>query len=81
MFYASQHADLNLDRIIHCYREYMKFVVSKPPTRKEFVNNLKEKQDSPLFLGDMEGLLSPEIKYDQVKAFEWFEKYMIPLIG
>jgi len=81
LFYASQHADLNLDRIIHCYREYMKFVVSKPPTVKEFTNNLKEKQASPLFLGDMEGLLSPDVKYDQDKAFEWFEEYIVPIIG
>jgi hypothetical protein len=43
----------------------MKFVVSKPPTLKEFINNLKEKQVPPLFLGDMEGLLSPDVKYDQ----------------
>jgi predicted nucleotidyltransferase component of viral defense system len=81
LFYASQHADLKLDRIIHCYHEYMKFVVSKPPTLKEFVNNLKEKQSSTLFLGDMEGLLSPDVKYDQNEAFEWFEKDIVSLIG
>jgi len=38
----------------------MKFAISKSPTPQEFVNSLKEKQDSPLFLGDMEGLLSSE---------------------
>jgi hypothetical protein len=62
-------------------QEYMKFVVNKPPTLKEFVINLKEKQTSSLFLGDMEGLLSPDVKYDQDKAFEWFEKNIVPLIG
>jgi hypothetical protein len=59
----------------------MKFVVSKPPTLKEFIGNLKEKQVSPLFLGDMEGLLSPNVKYDQDKAFEWFEENIIPVIN
>jgi hypothetical protein len=59
----------------------MKFVVSKPPTVKEFTNNLKEKQASPLFWGDMEGLLSPEIEYDQDKAFNWFEQNIVPIIG
>lgn len=80
LFYASQHTDFHLDRIIYCYQEYMKFVVGKPPTLKEFVNNLKEKQVSPLFLGDMEGLLSPDMKYHQDKAFEWFEENIIPVI-
>lgn len=81
LFYASQHSDLNLYQIIYCYREYMKFVVSKPPTLKEFIGNLKEKQVFPLFLGDMEGLLSPNVKYDQDKAFEWFEENIIPVIN
>lgn len=81
LYYASQHSGLNLDQIVYCYKEYMKFVVSKPPTIKEFVNNLKEKQTSPLFLGDMEGILSPDVEYDQNKAFEWFENNIIPVIG
>ncbi len=81
LFYASQHADLNLDKIIQCYHEYMTFVVNKPPSLKEFSNNLKEKQVSLLFLGDMEGLLSPDIIYNQDKAFEWVEKNIVPLIG
>jgi len=59
----------------------MKFVVSKPPTPKRFINNLKEKQVSPLFWVDMEGLLSPDIKYDQDKAFEWLEENIITIIG
>ncbi|MCX6327296.1 MAG: nucleotidyl transferase AbiEii/AbiGii toxin family protein [Bacteroidia bacterium] len=81
LFYASQHADLNLDRIIQCYLEYMKFVAKKTPSRKEFIINLKEKQTSPLFLGDMVGLIGPEIKYDPDKAFDWLIENIIPKIS
>ncbi len=81
LFYVSQHADINPDKIIQCYREYMTFVVSKPPSLKEFSNNLREKQTSPLFLGDMEGLLSPDIKYDQESAFKWFEANIVSVMG
>ena len=49
----------------------MKFVVGKPPTQKEFLLNMEEKQKSPLFLGDMEGLLNPNLKYNQDQAFDW----------
>jgi hypothetical protein len=34
-----------------------------------------------MFLGDMEGLLSPDVKYNQDKAFEWVEKNIIPVIS
>lgn len=47
LFYASKHTDLNLDRIIQFYWKYMKLVESKPPTVKEFFNNLKLKQSPP----------------------------------
>ncbi len=71
LYYADQHAKLDYDRIIHCYKEYMKFVVGKPPTQKEFLLNMEEKKKSPLFLGDMEGLLSPNLNYEQDQAFDW----------
>lgn len=73
--YASQHAKLDYDKIIYCYNEYMKFTVGKPPTQKEFLLNMEEKRRSKQFSEDMEGLLNPNLKYDQEDAFEWlFDK-------
>lgn len=77
LYYASHHADLDYDRIIKCYKEYMAFAVGKPPSRKEFLRNMEDKKNSPLFIGDMEGLLNPNLQYDQGKAFEWLEKKII----
>lgn len=74
LYYADQNALLDYDKIIYCYNEYMKFVVGKPPTQKEFLINMEEKRRSKQFSGDMEGLLNPNIKYDQVEAFEWLEQ-------
>lgn len=71
LYYADQHAKLDYDKIIHCYNEYMKFVVGKLPTQKEFLLNMGEKKRSKQFSGDMEGLLNPDLKYDQEEAFEW----------
>jgi len=56
---------------IEAYQDYMRFVVDKPPTQKQFLLNLEEKRKDPAFLGDMEGLLRPEFEYNQEKAFEW----------
>lgn len=74
LYYANQHAKLDYDRIIHCYNEYMKFVVGKPPTQKEFLLNMEQKKKSAHFSGDMEGLLNPNLKYNQEEAFEWLEQ-------
>ncbi|MGS2764035.1 nucleotidyl transferase AbiEii/AbiGii toxin family protein [Sinomicrobium sp. M5D2P9] len=75
LYYADQHATLDYEKIIHCYNEYMKFVVGKTPTQKEFLLNMEEKKRSLLFSGDMQGLLNPNLKYKQEEAFEWlFDK-------
>lgn len=71
LYYAHQHSKLDLDKVLQCYREYMEFVVGKPPTVKQFLLNLEEKKTSSLFNGDMEGLLRESIEYDQNEAFEW----------
>lgn len=77
LYYAEQHHKLDYDKLIHCYYEYMKFSVRKPPSQREFILNLEEKQSSPDFAGDMEGLLRPEIEYDQLEAFDWLMKKIV----
>lgn len=77
LYYAGQHANLDYAQVIHCYNEYMRFVVGKPPTAKQFHLNMEEKKASGLFKGDMEGLLKPGVIYDQGKAFEWLEENML----
>ncbi len=77
--YARKHLDINLEEMIHCYRRYIEFSTKKQaPTAKEFLQNIQAKKPDADFLGDMEGLLRPEISYDQEEAFEWLEKAVIP---
>jgi hypothetical protein len=39
--------------------------------------NIEEKENNPDFIGDMEGILRPEIKYNQEAAFEWLKSIVI----
>ena len=55
----------------------MAFSVGKPPSIKEFLLNIEQKENDPNFTGDMEALLRPGIKYDQEAAFEWLKKEII----
>ena len=75
--YARQHIELNLDEIVKCFNEYMIFAVGSIPTQKQFLLNIEEKEIDPDFIGDMEGIIRPEIKYNQKAAFFWLKEEML----
>lgn len=76
--YSRLNTNLNLDQIIECFKEYTSFSTGKrPPSKKEFLMNIDEKEQNPDFTGDMEALLRIGIKYNQKDAFEWLKKELI----
>lgn len=76
--YSRLNKELNLDEVIECFREYISFATKKnPPSMKVFLRNIEEKENEEEFTGDMEGLLRPEIKYNQKEAFEWLKAEVI----
>ena len=79
--YARLNIELNFDEIILCFKEYTTFSTgNKPPSKKEFLLNIEDKEQDPNFTGDMEALLRPEIKYNQEAAFEWLKNELIEKI-
>ncbi len=79
--YSRLKKELNINEIIHCFKEYITFATGKkPPSKKEFLINIEEKEVDPNFTGDMEALLRPEIKYNQEEAFAWLKKEIIEKI-
>ncbi len=79
--YARQHHELNVEEIVKCFKEYTQFSTGKrPPSQKEFLINLEEKQNDPNFSGDMEALLRAGVEYNQGTAFEWLKKELIARI-
>lgn len=75
--YSRAYMDLETASIIKCFNEYMAFSVGKPPSQKEFLQNIEAKENDSGFTGDMEALLRPEIKYDQIAAFEWLKNEIL----
>lgn len=76
--YSRKNMDLDIEKIITCFKEYTSFATGKrPPSKKEFLLNIEEKEHSAEFIGDMEALLRPEIKYNQSEAFIWLKKELI----
>lgn len=66
--------------IVKCYKEYISFVVEKPPTHKQFVNNMELKMQDPEFLGDTKNLLRPELHYDPQTAYLRVKEELIDLL-
>ncbi|TVR38400.1 MAG: nucleotidyl transferase AbiEii/AbiGii toxin family protein [Cryomorphaceae bacterium] len=76
--YARRNKEINVDEMILCFRRYIEFATNKkPPSPKEFLLNIEAKQNDPNFTGDMEGLLRPEIEYNQEEAVEWLKSEVI----
>lgn len=75
-----QKTTLDIDAILHSYREYMKRSVEKPPSQGEYLLNLKAKMKDSDFLGDTTALLRPDIPYDPQEAFELVKTIFIERI-
>jgi len=70
LYYALDNIKPDCDKILHCYREYIKHSDGRAKTAKEIMLNLDEKMNDPDFLGDIKALIRPEIKYDIQKAYQ-----------
>ncbi|WKB81371.1 nucleotidyl transferase AbiEii/AbiGii toxin family protein [Cellulophaga lytica] len=79
--YSRLNMKLDIEQIIKCFKEYTTFSTgNKPPSQKEFLLNIEEKENDSNFTGDMEALLRPEISYDQNTAFKWLKDELIQKI-
>lgn len=66
---ALTQGDLNIEKVIECYRRYMEFVVERAPSYKEFVLNMNGKMNDSEFISDVAPLLRPEIHFDPTEAY------------
>jgi predicted nucleotidyltransferase component of viral defense system len=62
--------DLDADKIIACYREYIGFSTGSSPSQKEFIDNMDLKINDEEFLGDITALLRPTEEYDQLVGYD-----------
>lgn len=69
LYKALTSAEVDIDLVIRCYKRYMEFVVSQPPTYKQFVQNMENKMDDSDFWGDMENLIRSDEAYDMQEAY------------
>lgn len=80
LYHALTNLDLDTNKLIKCYQEYMALSVDKPPTQKQFLRNMEEKLEDPDFEGDIFALLRPGVEYNQAKAYELIKTELIEKI-
>ena len=72
-----QKPELDVDALLHSYREYISFSAEKPPTRREYLLNLEAKMQDSDFLGDTTALLRPDVPYNHHEAFDLVKNRLI----
>lgn len=80
LYWALTHQNVDIEKLIQCYKTYMKFSVDKPPTQKQFLLNMEEKMTDREFLEDIHIVLKPGVEYDNEKAWEEVNKGIIEKI-
>lgn len=70
---------IDTDQVITGFHKYLKREGNKV-TSANFMQNLSEKMDDPNFLGDIEAIIRPEVKYDSRKAYELVKAEIIEKI-
>jgi predicted nucleotidyltransferase component of viral defense system len=80
LYKALTFADVDKNEIIHCFRKYMEFVVTHPPSQKQFILNMDAKMQDSEFTGDITALLRPNEKYNQQIAYELIKTELLERI-
>ncbi|MCS6974001.1 nucleotidyl transferase AbiEii/AbiGii toxin family protein [Thermaurantimonas aggregans] len=72
--------NLDLDKLMRCYKEYMLKTIGKLPTQREYLLNLEGKMEDDEFLNDTAALIRPDLPlhpYNPTHAFELIKNYCI----
>jgi predicted nucleotidyltransferase component of viral defense system len=65
--------DLEINKVIQCYRRYMHQAEGETPTQKLYLQNLREKMSDPEFIGDTIALIRPEEHWNAAEAYALIE--------
>jgi len=80
IYWAYANHKMDTAKVLACYKQYIQFVVEKPPTQKEFLLNIEEKMKDKEFTGDIQMILRPGIEYDNHKAYAFVTKELVEKI-
>jgi predicted nucleotidyltransferase component of viral defense system len=80
LYWALTQLNIDTEKIIHCYKIHIKNAVDKPPTQKQFLENMNEKIADKEFTEDIRLVLKQGIEYDNKVAWELVRKELVEKI-
>lgn len=79
--YARRHAEIDLNQIVRCFKEYITFSTgNRPPSAAEFLLNLEGKEQDKFFMDDMVAILRKGVDYNPQSAISWLKEAIVPLL-
>jgi predicted nucleotidyltransferase component of viral defense system len=78
--FALTKLEIDTDKLIQCYKEYINFSDGINPTSKMFVVNMEEKMQDAEFRNDIFTILRPEVEYDNDMAYQVISEKIISKI-
>lgn len=78
--FALTKLDIDVTKLIQCYKEYINFSDGTSPTSKMFLANMVEKMNDNEFRNDIFTILRPEVVYDNDLAYKKISEEIIGLI-
>lgn len=78
--WALTKLDIDVAKLIQCYKEYINFSDGASPTSKMFLANMSEKINDDEFRNDIFTILRPEVEYDNDLAFKKISEEIISVI-
>lgn len=80
LYWALAHYDVDINKVIRCYKSYMDFSVENPPTQKQYLANMEEKMADREFLKDIHSILKTEVVFDNELAWQLVKTELIEKI-
>ncbi len=78
--FALTKLEIDVAKLIQCYKEYINFSDGVSPTSKMFVVNMVEKMSDDEFRNDIFTILRPEVEYDNDLAYKKISEDIISII-
>ena len=79
LYWALTHLDIDIEKILHCCKIHYEHAELKPPTVKQFIQNMEEKLVDFEFTNDIFTVLKPNVEYNNLTACELIRRKLIEL--